>query len=68
MTERMYEMLYGITDEKFDELADAMAKQLEGKQRRAALRPCIEYIEADDRPLREKIIMALMLGQLSVIK
>ena len=68
MAETIAEILYGITEEKYYELTCVMAKHLEGKQLRAASRPCIEYIEADDRTLREKIIMAIMLGQLSVIK
>jgi hypothetical protein len=66
MAETIAEILYGITEEKYDELTSGMAEQLEGKRKRDAMRPCIERIETEDRPLREKLVMAVMLGQISV--
>jgi hypothetical protein len=67
MTETMAEILYGITEEKYRVLTRAMVKQLEGKKEGEAMKSCIENIETDDRPLREKLVMAVMLGQISVL-
>ena len=54
--------LYGIDKETHDRLIDELAKAIEGKPKRKAMREMIDKLSADSRDQREIVVMAVMLG------
>ena len=55
-------MVFGLDEETETRLIGVAAERLAGKGRAMAIIPYLDMLEAEARPLREKLVLATYLG------
>ena len=54
--------MFGLKEGEYERLSKIVGSRLTGKRKTDATMPFLKELEAEDRPLQDKLIMAMMLG------